>query len=95
MEPFAESVTVPERLKINHSDDPSGQKLLQKIKNVGPDEPDYHWSVIRSTVVYAKEGWVRFDGSQERMYFGPECTFALGDRVKITFEKQEEADATK
>lgn len=44
--------------------------------------------VIRTTVTFADAEWVRFDGSQERMYFGPDHGYTTGQRVKITFEKE-------
>jgi hypothetical protein len=43
--------------------------------------------VIYTTVIYSQAGWVRFDGSQERMNFGEDCHFKVGDEVKITFQK--------
>ena len=43
--------------------------------------------VIYTAVVHCEAGWVRFDGSQERMFFGIDHHFNLGDQVKITFEK--------
>lgn len=43
--------------------------------------------VIYTTVAYCEAGWVRFDGSQERMFFGKDHHFNLGDQVKIIFEK--------
>lgn len=43
--------------------------------------------VVHTTVAYADENWVRFDGSNERMYFGPDHSFKPGDDVKITFER--------
>ncbi len=46
--------------------------------------------VVQTSVVYADLGWIRFDGSQERMYFGMDCHLKLGDQVKITFEKVEQ-----
>ncbi len=46
--------------------------------------------VLVVPVVFAFDGWIRFDGSQERMFFGQDCPFDLGDQVKITFEKVEQ-----
>ncbi len=30
--------------------------------------------------------WVRFDGSQEKLYFGKDKPFSAGDKVRVTFE---------
>jgi len=49
--------------------------------------------VIHTTVTFADAEWVRFDGSQERMYFGPDHGYTLGQRVKITIEKELEPNA--
>lgn len=44
--------------------------------------------VIHTTVASADAEWVRFDGSQERMYFGPDHGYVTGQRVKIIIEKE-------
>jgi hypothetical protein len=49
--------------------------------------------VIHTKVVFAFDGWIRFEGSQERMFFGEDCKLDVGDRVKITFEKEPHTDA--
>ena len=49
--------------------------------------------VIHTTVAFADAEWVRFDGSQERMYFGPDHSYTAGQRVKITIEKEPEPNA--
>lgn len=49
--------------------------------------------VIHTTVTFADAEWVRFDGSQERMYFGLDHGYVTGQRVKITIEKEPTADA--
>lgn len=44
--------------------------------------------VIHTTVAYFDtNGWIRFEGSQERMHIGTDCTLRIGDKVKITIEK--------
>ena len=40
---------------------------------------------VESTVMYSQDGWVRFDGSQERIFLGGDCDFKAGDKVRITF----------
>ena len=59
-------IEVPEALKRNSGGDPTGQKLLKKIKDIDPSTPDEGWNILHVTVAYIEDGWVRFNGSQER-----------------------------
>lgn len=57
--------------------------------SIGPLEPklvQYKY-VLHVPVAFAFDGWIRFEGSSERMFFGPDCHWDVGDKVKITFER--------
>lgn len=94
--PDLDEVVVVDRLKINTSSDPSGNKLRNKINKIDHNEPDEpslaFFTTVREIWLSAPIGYFLWlEGSWESLYIGGEKPEWLkdGDRVKITIQKDD------